>query len=283
MTIVERLYTEIPSYMFRIEGSGTSKTETVLKEIIPAMSAATLSGNDYVHSFETKFELVIAIDFGTDSTSVAHCYLGRSSHHSWDVDKISKRITAIQRWPNNNSTARIPTAISYDANGAVQGWGASAKPGKTAEYFKLGLQRSGGPRKLEGIPVSAAGTLSEFLTDPDGKYTDLAHKSPLDFAADYLSSVHEYLVQKYLPNQYGIASFKQVQLGYVITAPAIWTEKAKYLTRQAAIRAGINDSSLVFTTEPEAAVLSCHKDISVCFEDGDRFVVCDVGAGTVVR
>jgi molecular chaperone DnaK (HSP70) len=71
---------------------------------------------------------------------------------------------------------------------------------------------------------------------------------------------------------------------YVITVPAIWSDDAKNLTRLAATRAGIPGDKLNLITEPEAAALYC---ATMCEEldlrQGDRFLVCDAGGGTVVN
>jgi molecular chaperone DnaK (HSP70) len=68
---------------------------------------------------------------------------------------------------------------------------------------------------------------------------------------------------------------------FVLTVPAIWTDKAKELTVQAATRAGMEN--LVLMTEPEAAATYC---ATLCAEtdlrEGDIFLVCDAGGGTVV-
>ena len=85
-----------------------------------------------------------------------------------------------------------------------------------------------------------------------------------------------------LPRQYGQGFLRNQQISFVITVPAIWKDSAKSLTRQAAVRAGIPDRKLELITEPEAAALYC---ATICREvdlrDGDRFVVCDAGGGTV--
>jgi len=75
----------------------------------------------------------------------------------------------------------------------------------------------------------------------------------------------------------------KLRIAYVITVPAIWKDSAKALTRQAAEQAGIPKKDLDLVTEPEAAALYC---ATLCVEadlqDGDRFIVCDAGGGTVV-
>jgi hypothetical protein len=86
------------------------------------------------------------------------------------------------------------------------------------------------------------------------------------------------------PNNTARSSSKlDLKLAYVITVPAIWKDSAKDLTRQAAVSAGIPRDNLELITEPEAAALYC---ATMCTEvnlsDGDCFLVCDAGGGTVV-
>jgi molecular chaperone DnaK (HSP70) len=72
-------------------------------------------------------------------------------------------------------------------------------------------------------------------------------------------------------------------MSYIITVPAIWSDMAKNLTRKAASRAGFPDDKITLITEPEAAALYCATNsLEVDLYDGDRFLVCDAGGGTVV-
>ena len=104
------------------------------------------------------------------------------------------------------------------------------------------------------------------------------------FSTDYLTRVVHHLTKEVLPSRYGESFLQNQQISYVITVPAIWSDKAKDLTRQAAIAAGIPRKKLTLITEPEAAALFC---ASLCQEvdlkEGDRFLICDAGGGTVVR
>ncbi|XP_061192455.1 heat shock 70 kDa protein 12B-like isoform X2 [Saccostrea echinata] len=82
---------------------------------------------------------------------------------------------------------------------------------------------------------------------------------------------------------------------WVITVPAIWTDSAKQFTREAAIEAGIYDDLLMLAYEPEAAALYCrllpidkfesggeHQELVLrTFERGKKFMVIDLGGGTV--
>eukprot|EP00105_Crassostrea_gigas_P028462 XP_011450123.1 PREDICTED: heat shock 70 kDa protein 12A isoform X1 [Crassostrea gigas] len=82
---------------------------------------------------------------------------------------------------------------------------------------------------------------------------------------------------------------------WVLTVPAIWTDSAKQFTREAAKEAGIHDDQLMLAYEPEAAALYCrllpidrfesggeHQELVLkTFERGKKFMVIDLGGGTV--
>lgn len=86
-----------------------------------------------------------------------------------------------------------------------------------------------------------------------------------------------------LPLLYGKEYLSKQQMTFVLTVPAIWSDKAKELTTQAATRAGLQKENLILITEPEAAAIYC---ATLCTEtdlrEGARFLVCDAGGGTVV-
>jgi molecular chaperone DnaK (HSP70) len=98
-----------------------------------------------------------------------------------------------------------------------------------------------------------------------------------------LTAICNYVKSETLHRHFGEQFLQRQQVSYVITVPAIWSDKAKDRTRQAAYRAGILRRKLVLITEPEAAALYCAtfcKEVDL--EAGDRFLVCDAGGGTVV-
>ena len=237
---------------------------------------------------ETKPDIIIAIDFGTTFTGIAYIPTALFGDSTWKIHEIAERISVLKRWPNARGAfaEKIPTALAYDATGRLRGWGSTITKGHKikVEDFKLGLQQGAGFHYLTDDIDAATDVLGGFLANSEWRHPDLPHMTALDFAADYLNCVHHYFVHEYLPTQYGPEYLKGQHMGYVITLPAIWTEKAKDLTRQAAIRAGIDDSDLVFVSEPEAAALYCAticKDVDL--GAGDKFLVCDAGGGTVVR
>lgn len=76
---------------------------------------------------------------------------------------------------------------------------------------------------------------------------------------------------------------------YVLTVPAIWSDRSKRFMRAAANKAGIPDSQLVLALEPEAASIFCQKvsvDYLLSGENkdlhchGQKYLIADIGGGT---
>ncbi|KAF9896280.1 Heat shock 70 kDa protein 12A, partial [Lobosporangium transversale] len=69
--------------------------------------------------------------------------------------------------------------------------------------------------------------------------------------------------------------------------PAMWTDYAKAIMRQAALQAGMitpldPPHRLLLISEPEAAALYCEKKCDqFSIGHGERFMICDAGGGTV--
>ncbi|XP_060577874.1 heat shock 70 kDa protein 12B-like, partial [Ruditapes philippinarum] len=88
-----------------------------------------------------------------------------------------------------------------------------------------------------------------------------------------------------------VPSFKNTDVTYVLTVPAIWNDMAKRFMREAAVEAGIPNNQLVIALEPEAASVWCQglkTEIQQCDERkafgisavGTRYMIVDLGGGT---
>lgn len=103
--------------------------------------------------------------------------------------------------------------------------------------------------------------------------------------SDYLYALHEYAAEKIL-QEFG-PSYSRKSFRYCLTVPAMWSDKAKDVMRRAAIRAKLiseadHPERLTLVSEPEAAALYCKRACKQYdLEDGDRFLICDAGGGTV--
>lgn len=82
----------------------------------------------------------------------------------------------------------------------------------------------------------------------------------------------------------------EMDVHWVITVPAIWTDAAKQFMREAAHAAGIESNNLSIALEPEAASVYCKhlpldqlsgsdRDTSL-FKPGSKYMVIDLGGGT---
>jgi molecular chaperone DnaK (HSP70) len=230
-------------------------------------------------------EAVIAIDFGTTFTGVAYRIVTAVDKETATLDAaaINEQTKLLSTWPGGRAAAleKIPSVLSYRDNGELMNWGLKVSPrqGIRVAHFKLGLQDVAQHYKVTGMAQNES-PLGGFLHDPQWKDTRLPDKKAVDYAADYLSCVRNYIAAKLGPL---IGSLENDKVSFVITVPAIWRDRAKELTRQAASRAGFADTRLAFISEPEAAALYCatiSKDVEL--QQGDTFVVCDAGGGTVV-
>lgn len=106
-----------------------------------------------------------------------------------------------------------------------------------------------------------------------------------DAISDYLHGLHEYAAEKILQD-FG-PSYSRKCFRYCLTVPAMWSDKAKDVMRRAAIRANLiteadHPERLMLVSEPEAAALYCERACKQYdLEEGDRFLICDAGGGTV--
>jgi len=239
---------------------------------------------------ESGSELVIGIDFGTTFTGVAFAYSLRiASVASFaDIKMASQQITIVRSWPSQTPhfSSKIPTLLSYASNPPAWGGAVDDEDPFRVAHFKLGLQESVARHYAHGFGASfnESHIHGGYLTDDEWKHSKLPEKSALDFTTDFLAGIVKFLKTEFLPGIYGGTEFLINQrIPYVITVPAIWSDKAKSLTQQAAVAAGIPQKDLMLITEPEAAAHFC---ISLCkdtdLKEGEKFLVCDAGGGTVV-
>ncbi|KAI9271915.1 hypothetical protein BDA99DRAFT_433576 [Phascolomyces articulosus] len=220
----------------------------------------------------SQYRVVIAYDFGTTYSGAAYAFTHSAPTEVFDI----------QNWPHKagNFYPKVPTVSVYPRSeqsvspkrSTLSDWGHGAKktmlkPTAAKEnilfsQFKLHLDES-----LKHAP------LENGLT-------------PVQAVGDYLAKLHEHTLQQLsrsFANNYHPDNFR-----YCLTVPAVWSDKAKQMMRQAAIHAGIVAASdppdrLTLISEPEAAALYCEETMSdqVNLKENDRFMVCDAGGGTV--
>ena len=253
----------------------------------PAYSQSPVPIPDSIPNPElSDIDLVIAIDFGTTYSGVAYRFLTAVDKMSANLKPmdINRQIEVVTLWPGKeaHSHEKAPTVLAYHSDGRVKEWGFKVNENHKIRvaHFKLGLQRVSDHYKELDEQFSALG---DFLANPSWKHQSLPTKKAVDFTADFLTCIRKYAEQHLESNANIRPILGGSKVSYIITVPAIWEEGAKQFTRDAALRAGIPETNLVFIAEPEAAALYCatiSQELDLL--KGDRFVICDAGGGTVV-
>ncbi|XP_052077906.1 heat shock 70 kDa protein 12A-like [Mytilus californianus] len=111
------------------------------------------------------------------------------------------------------------------------------------------------------------------------------------YAIDVFGLVISYLKNHLLDRLKGNDSSSIVgeeMIHWVLTVPAIWSDKAKQFMRKAAAEASIPSKSLTLALEPEAASLFCktfqhavHGNSQAAIRKGSKYLLIDLGGGTV--
>ena len=267
------------------------KTFSALDIIDRAKSRAASFVESAGHEKTGTSDLLIGIDFGTTYTGVAFAFSSSVGPQKTaprtlaEAEAIIEKVVVVKNWPSvvQLPADKTPTVLAY-GHGELVAWGGKVKPSHRTQiaHFKLGLQDNIG-RHYGNESATANSLLGGFLRNSNWRHQALPTKKAVDYTTDYLTEVRKYVIETFLPRHYGKTFLNGQQISYTLTVPAIWTDKAKELTRKAAVDTGIPSNKLALITEPEAAALYCATTCTeVDLRDGDRFLVCDAGGGTVV-
>ncbi|KAK8161374.1 hsp70-like protein [Phyllosticta citrichinensis] len=224
---------------------------------------------------DTDHKIVLGLDFGTTYTGVAY---GSTAGDAQDLEIITN-------WPDSSGASyKTPTKIAYhdeniDEDGGEDKWGFQVNARLNSyTWFKLLLNTDLDPNKYDDKPHDS--NSQGILRLPQDH-------SAQDVCRDYLKLVWEF-IKDVLEQRFTDDSLN-LPVEVWMTVPAIWTETAKDQTRAAAKAAGFasgpNDC-IKLITEPEAAAVAIlHPTLRGAAVDpireGEAFVVCDCGGGTV--
>jgi molecular chaperone DnaK (HSP70) len=168
---------------------------------------------------------------------------------------IAEHIEVLKRWPGagNQAVEKTPSVLAYDNDFTrVVAWGSSVADQHKNQFahFKLLLHRptNSDSASVDDLAWKLQATSIRSSSLPRGK-------TAVDVTADYLRPLYQY-IQQILANTYGEKFLASQTLSYVITVPALWSDRSKALTQRAASEAGFN-GKVMLVTEPEAAALYC--------------------------
>ncbi|XP_052277819.1 heat shock 70 kDa protein 12A-like isoform X2 [Dreissena polymorpha] len=206
-----------------------------------------------------------AIDFGTTYSGYAYCFKDRP-----------KDIKA-NYWPGQ--MIKTPTSVLVDPDGKFHSFGKEARD----KYEDLISRNEHGAWSLferfkmklydQQTPLS----VDLEIEDMQGLKCMKAIKV-FSMAIKYMvHHLHETLNEK--GRSLGI---KHDEIHWVITVPAIWSDRAKLFMREASSMAGLRDDMITLALEPEAASLYCKPLLGdEALYVGCRYTVLDIGGGTV--
>jgi molecular chaperone DnaK (HSP70) len=129
--------------------------------------------------------------------------------------------------------------VTFSENRFLWGWQALASPQEPIRGVKLLLDEDQSHRYSPSLRAK--------------KMLDFLKKSSVDISAEYLKKVIEHVHQN-LERRFGPV-VNEMSRKYILTVPAVWSDKAKDATMKIAIKAGINEHQLSLLSEPEAAAL----------------------------
>ncbi|CAC5405225.1 unnamed protein product [Mytilus coruscus] len=236
--------------------------------------------------------IVAAIDFGTTYSGWAFSFRDRYQNDPLDIQTHSG-------WKSGDglTTPKVPTCILFDKDGHFCSFGYeaermyaelleedSADGWKFFSRFKMCLFRDddGLAQCHSALRIESRRILNRFkLKDVNGN--KMLALTVFSESLKFLKNNFMKLLEMRIP------SVPMHYISWVLTVPAIWTDKAKEFMRLAALEAGIPGARLSLAYEPEAAALFCKKfncqtkgpNIQSAFDAGESFLVLDCGGGTV--
>ncbi|ORX62917.1 hypothetical protein DM01DRAFT_1331025 [Hesseltinella vesiculosa] len=217
-----------------------------------------------VRSSLDKYKVIIAYDFGTTYSGASYAL----------VD-VNQEVIDVQKWSSKsgNYYPKTPSILLVDnaEPHGMAGWGYEVK-----RMLKNPLYS-----KNYTLFSSFKLNLEQRLKRPELPF----HLTPVSVVASYLRAMHQHVLQE-LKRDF-TQFFGEDTYRYCLTVPAMWSDRAKALMREACIQAEIITRTdpperLLLISEPEAAALYCDEICDqVQLQGAQRLMVCDAGGGTV--
>ncbi|KAI1422316.1 hypothetical protein F5Y12DRAFT_786866 [Xylaria sp. FL1777] len=218
---------------------------------------------------EANDSLVIGIDFGTTYSGVAW---------ATKVDFENHNINSVVSWPGNGrEESKVPTELWYGNNEELV-WGYDVPVDiEPFRWFKLLLLRA---EDLDPeLRDSAFVVRARHLMATSGR-------TAVDLIADYLRSLWKHTMST-IEKARGVSVVEALPIHIVVTVPAIWKGYARQAMEESIKKSGIlvsrlaGTTNLTFVPEPEAAALSTLLEQGSGVRQGNVYIICDAGGGTV--
>lgn len=226
------------------------------------------------------FQLVVAIDFGTTFTGYAY-----STRHEFKADPLQIHLMNWNAGSAGLVSQKAPTCVLFKPDQSFDSFGFEAED----NYNELALDDKHGAwfffRRFKMELYKDHLDRNKTLKTEDGKEMK---------AIKVVSSIISYLkdhMRKTIKDR--AIDIRETEIRWVVTVPAIWSDPAKQMMREAAETAGIAGNQLLIALEPEAASMLCkhmpgslllsgdRADKLESFRVGCRYMVLDAGGGII--
>jgi molecular chaperone DnaK (HSP70) len=109
------------------------------------------------------------------------------------------------------------------------------------------------------------------------------NRSVKDVVSQYLGALRSVALDR-MRAEWGDDFVESTPIEYILTVPAVWSDKAKADTLWCGSNAGIGAVGTIrLITEPEAAAVYTFSQLpESSMKQGDVFITCDCGGGTIV-
>ncbi|XP_052246887.1 heat shock 70 kDa protein 12B-like isoform X3 [Dreissena polymorpha] len=230
--------------------------------------------------FNCKRLVVAAIDIGTTYSCYAYSF-------SDEFQRDRLQIYANSDWNDGTGmvTCKAPTIVLFDKSGKFHSFGYEAE----TKYNSLAATDEHiGWRYFRRFKME----LFKKTIRRDIKIKDAQEKfmPAIEVFTAAIAFLKNHLLKRLQQRDTG---FRETDIDWVLTVPAIWNDAAKQFMIMAAGQAGISENQLSLAYEPEAAAIYCKESFTtlsrelntkaqlIPFGPGDKFMVIDLGGGTV--
>lgn len=231
--------------------------------------------------------VIAAIDFGTTYSGYAYIFRDELDKAK---DSSEKRNVIYKRWQSGSGAGicslKTPTCLLLNPKGNFDSFGYPAE----GKYYNLMNDDAHHGwkffKRFKMILLNEKNLSKEtmILDDQNNMF------KAIDVFALSLKFIKDDLDEELKKTGYDI---EKEEIQWVITIPAIWNPRSKQFMRMAAEKAGIKGNQMEFALEPEAAAVfvketkvakqkvSDDEHALVPFQVGTRFMVLDLGGGTI--
>jgi molecular chaperone DnaK (HSP70) len=205
-------------------------------------------------------KVIVSIDFGTSGTTYAFAFVDAKD------DIICAKWTEI---PNSKNL----TEIILDENDEIITFGKECQ-----EY--LSQQSSSEKKFYHFTDIKMRLYKNEIKIKANN---DNQKEVDIDLViSKILIKIKEIALKEIMSLRSGI---EETNIKWRVTVPAIWSNKSKYIMKNASVKAGIfNDPLTFFALEPEAAACDYTEgkvSDQEAIKPGNNYIVCDIGGGTI--